>query len=123
MNVLLVEDDTALADVIVRNVRARGHHVTSVGTCQAALQSLSQAPADAMLVDVNLPDETGWELLRRIDPVKREALRVIVISASPLSPKRLAEFKPERWFIKPFPWDALMRALQGVPAEEIAEES
>src|SRR4051794_14060618 len=122
MKVLLVEDETALADVIARNVAARGHAVTSVASCKAALDSLQEDWPDAMLLDINLPDETGWELLRRIEPARRDTLRVVVISAAPLSTKRLNEFKPARWFLKPFPWDALMRALQDTPAVEAMEE-
>ena len=35
--------------------------------------------------------------------------------------RRLKELKPARWFLKPFPLAALMRALEDFPAEEMLE--
>jgi DNA-binding response OmpR family regulator len=122
MKVLLVEDETALADVIGRNVAARGHDVTTAPSAQAAMTSLNADWPDAIVLDINLPDESGWEILRRLGPERRAAVRVVVISAAPISPKRLAEFQPARWFLKPFPLDALMRALSNTPPEEGLED-
>jgi len=121
MNVLLVEDEVALADVIARNIGARGHQVKSVSSAAAALSSLQADHPEAVVLDINLPDESGWEVLRRLSPEQRESLRVIVISAAPVSAKRLAEFRPARWFLKPFPLDALMRALSDTPLAEATE--
>jgi DNA-binding response OmpR family regulator len=121
MKVLLVEDEASLAGVLSRNVSARGHDVTTVGSAQGALDSLGTTRPDALVLDVNLPDESGWEVLRRIDPQQRDRLRVIVISAAPISPRRLAEFRPARWFLKPFPISALIRALSPEPSAELQE--
>ena len=120
MKVLLVEDEIALADVIARNIRARGHNVTTATSAGAALSCVEAETPDVMVLDINLPDESGWEVLRRLGD-KRDVIRVVVMSAAPLSAKRLQELKPARWFLKPFPWDALMRALEGTPSEEPQE--
>jgi DNA-binding response OmpR family regulator len=122
VKVLLVEDDRTLCEVIERNLAARGHAVTTANTAEGAMRLADEEP-DALILDVNLPDGTGWDVLRRLGPDKRAAMRVIVISAAPLSAKRLEEFKPERWFLKPFPLEALMRALNGTPLEEAQEVS
>ncbi len=111
MKVLLVEDEAALADVIGRNLWARGHSVTLAPTAEAALHSLAVERPDVLLLDVNLPDMTGWDVLRRLDEDDRRRLSVVVISAAPISPKRIEEFKPERCLMKPFPIDALLRTL------------
>jgi DNA-binding response OmpR family regulator len=111
MRVLLVEDEAALADVIGRNLRARGHSVTLAPTAEAALLSLAAERPDILLLDVNLPDMTGWDILRRLDEDDRRRLSVVVISAAPISPKRIEEFKPARCLMKPFPIDALLRTL------------
>jgi hypothetical protein len=41
----------------------------------------------------------------------REELHIVVISAAPVSPQRLEEFRPAHALVKPFPVDALVRAL------------
>jgi DNA-binding response OmpR family regulator len=111
MRILLVEDETALADVIARNLRARGHEVTVAASAEAAWLDMAAAWPDALVLDVNLPDYTGWEILRRLDTEDRSRLDVIVISAAPISQKRIQEFQPLRWLQKPFPLNALVRLL------------
>jgi hypothetical protein len=64
---------------------------------------------------------TGWEILRRLSPEDRGNLRVIVVSAAPLSQKRIEEFQPLRWLQKPFPIDALVRLLGEADTKATAE--
>lgn len=117
MKVLLVEDEASLADVLARNLRARGYEVTVEATAEGAIHELLERWPDTMVLDINLPDHTGWEVLRRLTPEERARLNVVVISAAPLSQKRIAEFQPSHWFTKPFPMNALMRAVANAPAE------
>jgi DNA-binding response OmpR family regulator len=111
MRILLVEDEAALADVIARNLRARHHDVAIAPSAEAALLEMTDAWPDAMILDVNLPDLTGWDILRRLSAADRRKLNVIVVSAAPISQKRIDEFKPNHTLQKPFPIDALVRML------------
>jgi DNA-binding response OmpR family regulator len=111
MDVLLVEDDASLADVIARNLRARGVHVSVAPTGEAAFGEMATTWPDVLVVDINLPDLTGWDILRRISPEDRKRLPVVVISSGALSQKRIEELHPERSLEKPFPMDALARIL------------
>jgi DNA-binding response OmpR family regulator len=116
MRVLIVEDETALANVLTRNLRIRGVDVRSAGTVSEAMLSLGEDWPDGLVLDINLPDDSGWELLRRLGPEDRDRLRIVVISAAPISQKRLAEFRPAHAFVKPFPINALVRALSDTAA-------
>ena len=122
MQILLIEDESALADVLARNLRARGHDPVVAGSAEAALEEIERALPDALIVDVNLPDLTGWDVLRRMTAGQRALVRVIVISAAPISQKRIEEFNPDAALQKPFPIDALMRALLREPARAVAGE-
>ncbi len=116
MRVLIVEDEAALADVIARSLRARGHQVAVAPTAEDAMLHLGTEYTDAMLLDINLPDMTGWDVLRHLDPTDRARIPVVVISAAPISPKRIEEFKPARCLLKPFPIGALLRTLDELDA-------
>jgi DNA-binding response OmpR family regulator len=120
MKVLIVEDETALADVLIRSLKARGFEVRGAETAERAVLSMAEEWPDAVVLDINLPDHTGWEVLRRLDQKSRDSLHVIVISAAPISQKRIEEFRPAHTFLKPFPIDALVRALSdtGTLSEE-----
>src|SRR5215469_18547288 len=114
--ILLVEDDEVLRDVVERNLRARGHEVRIAADARSALAQLHAAPLDLIVLDINLPDQTGWEVLRAaqrercLPPgVEGDKLPVVVLSAVRVSPGRLAEFRPLAYLPKPFPIEALLR--------------
>lgn len=111
MKILLVEDDVPLADVISRNLRARGHELTVATTAEEAILAMAETWPEALLLDVNLPDLTGWDVLRRLSVEDRQKVSVIVISAAPISEKRVVEFQPLRHLQKPFPIESLVRLL------------
>jgi DNA-binding response OmpR family regulator len=121
MKVLLVEDEVALADVLIRNLRARGHDVKEAQSADRALLRLAEDWPDALVLDIDLPDENGWDVLRRIGVESRKLLRVIIISAEPISQKYVVEFRPAYSFQKPFPIEVLARALADSKAIEVDE--
>jgi len=114
--ILLVEDDEALSDVVERNLLARGHDVSIAADARSALAQLHTAPFDLIVLDINLPDQTGWEVLRAAQregclphEVEGDKLPVVVLSAVRVSAGRLAEFRPLAYLSKPFPIEALLR--------------
>ncbi len=117
-SILLVDDEPSIADVLARNLRARGNEVRVAVTGKDALFALTEAVPDVLVIDINLPDLTGWEVLRRLAPRDRDRVPVIVFSASPLAPSRVQEFKPAGVLIKPFPVEALVRLVAEVTAKE-----
>ncbi len=120
MKVLIVEDEAALADVIGRSLRAHGHSVAIAPSAESAILHLASEYTDVMFLDINLPDLTGWDVLRHLSPTDRGRIPVVVISAAPISPRRIQEFKPARCLLKPFPIDALMRTLDELGAAQQA---
>ena len=62
--ILLVEDDEVLRELILRNLQGRGHEVNVAANARTALTHLRNTPFDLILLDICLPDETGWEMLR-----------------------------------------------------------
>jgi serine phosphatase RsbU (regulator of sigma subunit)/DNA-binding NarL/FixJ family response regulator len=79
--VLLVDDDVAKRYVLGTWLRRAGHAVDEAGTGAEALAKV--AAAEIVLLDVNLPDMTGFEVCRMIktDP-RTAAIPVIQVSAT-----------------------------------------
>ena len=117
--ILLVEDDAVLRDLLARNLEARGHAVSIAEDAQSALAQLHATVFDLIVLDICLPDQTGWDILRtalregRVAPLEvvgaDQQLPVVVLSAVRVSPRRLAEFHPLAYLPKPFPIEALLR--------------
>jgi len=108
--VLVVEDDSQLRRIITSNLTARGHAVREAGDAAEALSALSQEHPDLLILDINLPDRTGWDVLR--DAHLPDDVRVLMLTAVPVSPRRLTEFRPVAYLPKPFPLDALLRLAE-----------
>lgn len=66
MRILLVEDDTAIAEMTALSLRREGFAVEVVGAVNAARQALAARPPDLMLLDWMLPDQSGLEFARAL---------------------------------------------------------
>jgi CheY-like chemotaxis protein len=64
--ILVVEDDPAMARFAVTALRLSGYKATVAATGAAGLAAFATAPPDAMLVDLHLPDMSGWDLIERV---------------------------------------------------------
>jgi two-component system OmpR family response regulator len=112
-SVLLVDDEAPIADSLARVLRAKGYDVQVAMTGGQALELISTLSPDVVLLDISLPDITGWEVLRRVR-ARGAHVPVITFSASPLTPERVSEFRPAGVLIKPFSLDAAVRLIEQV---------
>lgn len=106
-SVLVVEDEAALRMIIRRNLERRGVRVEEARTAAEALAALRGPLPDLLLLDINLPDRTGWDVLREARRSGRVP-RTVVVSAVRVSPERLREFAVDAYLPKPFPIESLV---------------
>jgi DNA-binding response OmpR family regulator len=105
-----VEDELRLRRTLVRSLEGRGYRVVEAATAGEAVASALTSGFAVMLLDINLPDATGWDVLRQLRAAGSD-MPVIVISAVPPNPARVREFRPLGVLYKPFPIDALLRLI------------
>ena len=77
--VLVVEDDTTVAEVVTRYLERDGFDVVAVASGEEALRSARVAWPDLVVLDLMLPGMSGLELLRRLRAEAR--VPVIVLTA------------------------------------------
>ena len=72
MNILIVDDDKDLSYIIAEMLASYGYSVTKAESGEEALELLSRNTFHLILLDINLPDSTGFELcleLRKVSMV------------------------------------------------------
>jgi DNA-binding response OmpR family regulator len=111
--ILLVEDEPQLQMVLARTLEQIGYRVATAGTEAAAVQAVLLERPDVLILDNNLPDGTGWGVLRRLagQGITCASLPTIMISAGEPASRRVVEFRPQAFLPKPFPVDALKRLI------------
>jgi DNA-binding response OmpR family regulator len=110
--VLLVEDDALLARIIQRYLVAHGHPTEVVGTAEEATDAISRRPPALVLIDINLPGDTGWSVLRLDSMTASDAPPAVIVSAGMVSPARLRELGAAGYLPKPFPLETLLATVQ-----------
>jgi DNA-binding response OmpR family regulator len=111
-HVLLVEDDDTLGGLLSVHLRARGYRVTVASTAESATDLLgSGLRPDIVMLDINLPGDTGWSVLRSQAFEAAGRPPVVVASAMSVSPARLREFGVAGYLPKPFAMDTLGTTL------------
>ncbi len=112
--ILLIEDDEVLCNILAKNLRERNHQVWIANDAQSALACLRARSFDLILLDINLPDQTGWDVLRiaqregHLHP-EQGKLPVVLMTAVHIGPAKLAEFHPLAQLPKPFPLESILR--------------
>lgn len=65
-HILIVEDEAAIADTLVFALQGDGHTTEWVSLGQLALERQRQQPADLVILDIGLPDISGFETCRQL---------------------------------------------------------
>ena len=65
-NILVVEDEANVRKLVTVNLIRRGYTVFEAQDVQHALARLQTQAFDLIVLDIKLPDLTGWDLLAKI---------------------------------------------------------
>lgn len=116
MRLLVVEDETDLADALAKGLRREGYAVDVASDGAAALDRLALNAYDLVCLDLNLPDMDGLEICRRLrtDPMLRPAAeepapRVLMLTARGSLEDRVAGLDEgaDDYLAKPFAFEEL----------------
>jgi diguanylate cyclase (GGDEF)-like protein len=113
--VLLVDDDDALTEAVARVLQPEGYELQIARTRAEALAALEGMLPDALIVDVLLPDGSGFELVERVRALPggdRPAVLVVSALAELVDKVEAILCGADGYFEKPVEWDALVRRLR-----------
>lgn len=111
---LLVEDDRSLGATLCERLQRENYEVSWAETKQRALKKLGEGPWDLVILDIGLPDGSGFELARHIK--ERSALPIMFMTALSTAEHRLEGFEigAEEFIPKPFHLQELLLRVKHV---------
>ena len=100
---LLVEDDAAVADVVLLHLRGAGYHVQHAADGSTAVDWMARQAWDLVLLDLMLPGVDGFELCRQIR-ARKGYVPIIILSARTAEAERVLglELGADDYLPKPF---------------------
>jgi DNA-binding response OmpR family regulator len=108
--VLVVEDDDSLRRAILQLLTIHGFEVISAASLDVASSQLSSRP-DIILTDLNLPDGSGLDLLRRVRQMDA-CVAIAVMTGNEDLAEAARALGPDAIFSKPFDIDELIAWLE-----------
>jgi two-component system, OmpR family, response regulator len=113
MRVLVVEDEPRMADVLRRGLTEDGCAVDVAGTAEDGAWYAAENPYDAIVLDVGLPGQDGFDLLAGLRQAGQWA-PVIMLTARDAVPDRVRglDLGADDYLTKPFAFAELLARLR-----------
>lgn len=110
--ILIVDDDPDIRQALTDLLESQGYTVHSVGTGWAALVRVKMVKFAAVLLDLQLPDQDGWEVLQLLKE-RDQSLPVIILTASDGQDDRMVLLRREAFALlqKPYVREELLAVL------------
>lgn len=107
--ILLVEDDPILSETLAELLEADGYSLTLASTANEALDATYRQEYEIMLLDVNIPDFNGFELLTMLRNSGNTTPCIFLTSLNDIaSLSRGFEVGADDYLKKPFDFDELL---------------
>jgi DNA-binding response OmpR family regulator len=114
-NLLVVEDDEAIAEPLVRALVREGHEVAHAASGEAALEMAAASPPEVVVLDVGLPGIDGIEVCRRlIEHRPRPAILMLTARSSELDEVLGLDAGADDYLTKPFTLSVLAARVRAL---------
>lgn len=115
MRIVIVEDNETLANAIAYRLRDRGHAAEVLADGDEADLYLAQEGADLVVLDINLPGQSGLEILKSLRN-RGDGVPVILLTARAETSDRVSglDMGADDYLVKPFEMDELEARIRAL---------
>jgi DNA-binding response OmpR family regulator len=112
--ILLVEDERAITEPLAEALEREGFVASLAGTAAEALEKATGAAPDLVLLDIGLPDGSGFDVCRELR--RQSEVPIIMLTARGAEADRVAglELGADDYIVKPFSARELMARIRAV---------
>lgn len=115
MNVLLVEDDNAIAEPLMKGLERQGFVVHRESTGLGAVDAFRSTPTiDIILLDLGLPDIDGYEVCRRVRSESPVPIIILTARGDEIDRVLGLELGADDYMVKPFGFRELIARINAV---------
>lgn len=119
-SVLMIDDDRVILDLVGKFMKGQGWdiHKATTGTEGIAKAKMLKAPPDVVLLDIELPDLSGWDVCRAFkEDAGLRQVPVVMISGRRMSSEDKAkgiEIGADDYLTKPFDLSVMLLKIQAI---------
>lgn len=112
--ILVIEDDTQIADLLRRGLIYEGYTVEVAADGESGLNAARDRPPDIVLLDLMLPGIDGLTVCRRLRAASD--VPILILTAKEAVPDRVAglDAGADDYLVKPFNFDELLARIRAL---------
>jgi DNA-binding NtrC family response regulator len=121
-SILIVDDDAGVRNMLSSVLSNEGYIVEAVKNGKEAIKTCEKSVFDVALIDVELPDIKGTELLNRLKKMQPKMIRIIITGHPSLeSAMKAVNERADGYVLKPFEVVELLEIIRKLFAEKTNE--
>lgn len=115
MNILIIEDDASIQMLLRLSLEVEGYRPSVAGSVAEGLDILAEGQTDLVLLDLMLPDRSGFELLQQLQRQYRNIPVIVLTAKNEMNDKILGfQLGADDYLTKPFETRELVERIKAV---------
>jgi DNA-binding NtrC family response regulator len=121
-SILIVDDDTGVRDMLSSVLNDEGYSVEAMENGKKAIKACEKSPFDVALIDIELPDTKGTELLNRLKKMQPKMIRIIITGHPSIeNAMKAVNERADGYVLKPFEVIELLEMIARLLTEKTNE--
>jgi DNA-binding NtrC family response regulator len=121
-SILVVDDDAGVRTMLSTVLNDEGYLVEVVENGKQAVKACEKSPFDVALIDIELPDMKGTELLNKLKRIRPKMIRIIITGHPSLeSAMKAVNERADGYVLKPFEVSELLQKIRRLIEEKTNE--
>jgi DNA-binding response OmpR family regulator len=119
--ILVIDDELPLRQLVKLNLTASGYEVRTATTGQEGLKLAEQEKPHLILLDIRMPDMSGWAVLTALKTNRKlEKVPVVIMTASPPTQEdeEIRALRADGLLNKPFSVEELLQQVKTALGEK-----
>jgi DNA-binding NtrC family response regulator len=121
-SILIVDDDVGVRNMLSSVLYDEGYLIEGMENGKEAIKACEESPFDVALIDIELPDMKGTELLDRLKKLQPKMIRIIITGHPSIeNAMKAVNERADGYMLKPFEVTELLKMIAKLLTERMNE--